>query len=292
MLVELAVGDAYGGGFEFVDQRFIAQNNDLLRYREHPKWTGQTEMGHYTDDTQMTIAIAEAVLSGCEWTKKLIADKVVECYKRDPRNSYARSFGEFLKEVKDGDDFIQKIKPNSDKSGAAMRASPVGLFPKIEEVLEKTKLQASVTHDTPDGIQSAQAAALAVHYFAYNLGNKADLGKFIEQHVPNNWSLPWNGKVGPKGWQSTKAAISVIVKSKSLSEVLLMGVALGGDVDTVCTIAMSAGSFCRELAKDIPLALIDGLEKGPYGLDFLKKLDAQLMDKFGVKKKLDSWDLL
>ena len=122
-----------------------------------------------------------------------------------------------------------------------MRASPVGLFPKIEEVLEKTKLQASVTHDTPDGIQSAQAAALAVHYFAYNLGNKADLGKFIEQHVPNNWSLPWNGKVGSKGWQSTKAAISVIVKAKSLSEVLLMGVALGGDVDTVCTIAMSAG---------------------------------------------------
>jgi ADP-ribosyl-[dinitrogen reductase] hydrolase len=287
MLVELAVGDSYGAGFEFTSDAFIAQNNDLSKYRQHPKWEGQTEAGHYTDDTQMTIAVAEALLSGKPWTKELLADKFVECYKRDPRNSYARAFNKFLTEIKDGTEMLQKISPKSDKSGAAMRASPLGLLPKIDDVLSQGKIQASVTHDTPDGTNAALAASLMVHYFAYDLGKKADLGAFIGKHVPNDWTSPWAGKVGVKGWQTVKAAITVVARCSSLSEVLRLAVSLGGDVDTVCVIAMSSASLCGEIKNDIPLVLKDSLENGPYGRDYLAKLDKDLFSKFGISKTLD-----
>lgn len=291
MLVELAVCDSYGGAFEYTEVDFVKKNNDLLGFKEHPKWKDQLNAGQYTDDTQMTIAIAEAVLSGV-LTKKLIADKIVECYKRDPRNSYARSFNKFLQEIQTGDEFLGKIKPNSDKSGAAMRASPIGLFPSIPEVLEKSKLQATLTHDTPNGIQAAQAAALLVHYFAYDLGKKEDLGKFVEKHVPNNWTSPWSGKVGQKGWHSTKAAITLLVSCSSLSEILKEGVEFTGDVDTVCTIAGAAASFSKEIKNDLPLVLVQNLENGSYGRDYLKKLDGLLLSKFGLKAPDSVWDVL
>ena len=62
MLLELAVGDAYGAGFEYVNKQLITQFNNLGRYVKHPRHS--TRPGNYTDDTQMTLAIAEAILSG------------------------------------------------------------------------------------------------------------------------------------------------------------------------------------------------------------------------------------
>lgn len=63
MLVELAVGDACGAGFEYVwNRKFVSAHNDLSAYVRHP-WHKQ-KPGTYTDDTQMSIAIAELVVEG------------------------------------------------------------------------------------------------------------------------------------------------------------------------------------------------------------------------------------
>jgi len=67
MLVELAIGDAYGAGFEYVrDRRFINSNNDLTGYIKNPKHLRKS--GNYTDDTQMSIAIAELIVEKQIWT--------------------------------------------------------------------------------------------------------------------------------------------------------------------------------------------------------------------------------
>lgn len=60
MLVELAIGDAYGAGFEYAPAA-ILKHNDLSRYIQHPKHN--IRPGQYTDDTQMSLAIAEAIVS-------------------------------------------------------------------------------------------------------------------------------------------------------------------------------------------------------------------------------------
>jgi ADP-ribosyl-[dinitrogen reductase] hydrolase len=232
----------------------------------------------YTDDTQMTIALAELIVSGAEWTPLNIASKFVECFKRDERTGYAGGFYDFLQSVSDGQEFLDKIRPDSDKSGAAMRAAPVGVFSTVAEVLEKTEIQAKVTHNTPDGIQAAQAAALMAHYFLYEVGAKSELGMWLEQHVAGHrWSEPYQGKVKSKGWMSVRAAITALMRNNSMSDLLKDCIAFQGDVDTVATIALATTAHSKEYAQDIPQHLIDTLENGTYGRDYLVNLDKQLL---------------
>src|SRR5436309_2099598 len=104
MLIQSAVGDAYGAGFEYADTHLIRQFNTLERYVQHPRHS--IRPGRYTDDTQMTLAIAEAIVSGEACTPLNLATRFVQCFKRDPREGYAQGFWQFLKEVNSGEEFL------------------------------------------------------------------------------------------------------------------------------------------------------------------------------------------
>jgi ADP-ribosyl-[dinitrogen reductase] hydrolase len=282
MLVELAIGDAYGAGFEYADRLFVRQYNDLSGYVKHPRHA--LKPGCYTDDTQMSLAIAELIIYDLPWNPETIAEKFVEVFKRDPRQGYSNRFYMFLKKVRNGQAFLDDIDPTSDKSGAAMRAAPLGVFSSIAEVTEKCAIQAKLTHNTPDGIHAAVAAALLAHYFVYRLGPKAEVGYFLEQHAPGQWSEPWKGEVRSKGWMSVRAAVTALVRSDRLSVLLRNCVAFTGDVDTVAAIAMAAGAHSEEIVSDIPACLAKKLENRTFGRQYLLALDAQLMSKVGIKR--------
>jgi ADP-ribosylglycohydrolase len=291
MLLEIAIGDAYGAGFEFAGDDFIRAHNNL-EYVTHPnissanvdlrrigeKVINPREMhGRYTDDTQMSIAIAEVIVNDIPWTKEALADSFVSAFKRDQRTGYAGGFYQFLCDVRDGQDFLEKIRPNSDKSGSAMRAAPVGILITPDQVVRACTLQASLTHDTVNGILAADAAALMVHYFIYEDGPKSQLGYYIEKSVPRDWCTPWRGFVSSKGIDCVRAAITAVVESEKLSEVLKRCISFGGDVDTVAAIAMGPASCCKEIEQDIPANLVDGLENGPFGREYIIDLDRKLM---------------
>ncbi|MFN6564198.1 MAG: ADP-ribosylglycohydrolase family protein [Nostoc sp. ChiSLP01] len=273
MLLELAIADAYGAGFEYADDAIV--NNDLSRYVQHPRF--RLIPGNYTDDTQMSIAIAEVIVAQAPWTPEVLAQSFVTAFKRDPRLGYARNFYNFLVEIQNGEEFLTKIRPDSDKSGAAMRAAPIGIYPTSEKVIEAATIQAAITHNTPDGINAAVAAALMSHYFIYRLGPKRKLGNFLEAYVSGQWSKPWQGEVKSKGWMSVRAAITAVMRNESMSQLLQDCIAFTGDVDTVAAIALGVGSCSEEITQDIPNHLIAGLENGAYGRDYLIGLDRQLM---------------
>lgn len=275
MLVELAIGDAYGAGFEYVPKSTVRAHNDLSGYRAHPKH--RITPGNYTDDTQMSLAIAEALVDGADWTPLELSTRFVDVFTRDPREGYASGFHAFLRSVGSGARFLAEIRPDSAKSGAAMRAGPVGVLPDLDEVLERTRIQAAITHDTPEGIAAACAAALMTHYFLYGLGSRADLGHFLAEHVPGDWATPWYGPVGAPGWMSVRAAVTAIRDAESLRDLLRRCVAVTGDVDTVATIALAAGSCATDLPGDLPDVLVAGLESGPFGRPYLAALDQRLM---------------
>lgn len=283
MLLELAVGDAYGAGFEYADRHFVRRYNDLSDYVKHPRH--RLKPGCYTDDTQMSLALAELIVSRAAWAPESIAEKFVEVFKRDPRKGYASGFYRFLRQVKNGKEFLDGIRPTSDKSGAAMRSAPLGVFPSIQEVSEKCRIQARLTHDTLDGTNAAVAAALLAHYFIYKLGPKAEVGAFLQEHVPGQWAEPWRGEVRSKGWMSVRAAVTAIRQSDCLSALLRNCVAFCGDVDTVAAIAMAAGAHSEETLQDLPTRLVKRLENGVYGRDYLLDLNRQLMGRFvGVRR--------
>lgn len=275
MLLELAIGDAYGAGYEYA--KFVAPRDPArMRYVQHPRHRG-VKPGMYTDDTQMSLAIAELLADGAEWTPGNIAAKFVEVFHRDPREGYASAFWSFLKSTNSGEDFLANIRPASDKSGSAMRAAPLGVLPNVPAVLDYAEIQAKITHDTPDGIRAAQAAALMSHYFLYGLGPKSGLGAWIASKVEGAWADEWAGKVGSKGWMSVRAAITAAQRNSSLAHLLADCVAFGGDVDTVATIALGAASSSEEYSRDLPEILVEGLENGPYGRDYLIALDRRLL---------------
>lgn len=276
MLVELAVGDAYGAGFEYADPSFVASHNTLRGYVQNPTYSG-LRPGFYTDDTQMTIAIGEALICGDTWTPRDLADRFVTTFHRDEREGYAGRFYDFLQSVHDGEEFLRRIRPDSDKSGAAMRAGPIGLADNINEVMHYAAVQAAITHDTPAGIASAQAAALAVHYCHHDVGPLADIALWVDRHVPCGWSQPWRGKVGSKGRMSVGAALTALSISTTMSGLLRTCIAFTGDVDTVATVALAAAARSAEITKDLPAVLLDNLENGPYGRDYLAQLDKRLL---------------
>jgi ADP-ribosyl-[dinitrogen reductase] hydrolase len=275
VMVELAVGDAYGACFEFADPAAVEAGNDLSGYPV--RRDSAVRPGSYTDDTQMSLAIAETIVADRPWTPQTLADSFVEVFKRDPRVGYTRWFDQFLTRIDSGAQFLAEISPLSDKSGAAMRAGPIGVFADISQVLAYAQRQAALTHRTPGGTDPACVAALMTHYFLYQLGPKAELGQFIEDHVAGDCTTPWQGPVGSEGWMCVRAALTAIHDSRSLSELLYRCVAYTGDVDTVAAIALAAGSCTFELAHDLPQHLVTQLENGTYGREYLSRLDQQLL---------------
>ncbi len=275
MLLELAIGDAYGAGFEYADAAFVRRCNDLSDYVKHPRH--DLRPGCYTDDTQMSLAIAESLVESIPWTPENLAGKFVEVFRRDPRRGYAGGFYRFLQQVSDGAEFLECIRPDSDKSGAAMRAAPLGVLASVDDVLQRCEVQARITHNTADGVAAAQAAALMSHYFVYSLGPRERVAEFIAQHVPGQWSEPWRGKVGSRGWMSVRAAITAVRSCRSMRDLLRQCVSFCGDVDTVAAIALAAAAHSSEVGQDLPDRLVQRLENGTYGRSYLCQLDARLM---------------
>lgn len=285
MLIESAIGDSFGAGYEYVDPLIVNKFGNNLEYRQHPKHK-EISPGKYTDDTQMAIAISEAIIENTEWDTSFLAEKFVQSFKRDERTGYSRNFYKILKEVNSGKELLDKLVPDSERSGAAMRAYPIGLYKNIKEVVEKSKLQATITHNTDNGIAAAVASALMTHFFAYKKGSKKELGLFLEFHCDYNiaWDKPYNKKVGEYGWMSVMAAITAIKESSKMTELLKKCISFTGDVDTVAAIAMSAGSFSEEIAQDLPKDLFLKLENDQYGKDYLIQLDNKLFEKFQLTK--------
>lgn len=285
MLLELAIGDSYGAGFEYASE--MNQFNDLSKYIQHPRHK-TVHPGQYTDNTQMSIALAELIVSGDEWTPLNIANRFVDCFKRDWRDGYARGFQKFLESINSGQEFLDKIKPHSDKSGAAMRACPIGVYPDVFEVLEKAEIQAKLTHDTPDGIAAAKAAALMTHccYYDKKSYSYVDfLPNALERHIPGyGWGKDWVGKVKSKGYMSVHAAVTAVKRHIKLSELLMACINFTGDTDTVATIALGTASCSSEYEDDLPDVLFDTLENGKYGKDYLVELDKQLTLLFTDRK--------
>ena len=285
----MAIGDAFGAGREYRPPDEVRKNNDGRTYVQHGKWK-DLKPGCYTDDTQMALGVAEAMVRDI-WTPMGLAGWFVEAFNRDPRAGYSSAGGNggfygFLQKCDDGFDFLDGIRPHSDKSGGAMRAAAIGLLPNSRDVIDRAMWQASLTHGTQHGMDAAAVAALTVHYFRYSKGDKSNLGKWLIDVSKTNygWNEPFKGKVGAKGWQSTRAAVTAIMAHDTMEDILKACIAFTGDVDTVAAIAMPAACFSSEVEQNLHADLYAGLEQGEFGLDYLKAMDQRLLEKYPLSK--------
>lgn len=284
MLLEMGIADAYGAAFEFVeniDEKGLV--NDGVTFQKHPDF--DIGNGRYTDDTQMAISIAEELLSGDpSFSAEHLARRFVINYKRDPRLGYGRRFYALMNEVETGEELLAKLEPTSTRSGGAMRVAPVGLLPTTHEVLAMAALQASVTHNSPEGIMASRAIAAAVHFFVWTGFPEEDLGEWLEEKVPGHaWSADWNEPASVQGIPCAHAAITMFRQGTSYVDIMKRAVANGGDTDTVAAMAVAIASVSGTKVNDFTDAHFDNFEGGrgkdgkAWGYSFLRQMDGELM---------------
>jgi ADP-ribosyl-[dinitrogen reductase] hydrolase len=274
MILEAAIGDAYGAGFEFQNQAFILKNNHLLKFHKHGMYPEIYK--RYTDDTQMAIAIAELIIETTEWTPEKVADKFVKVFHRDKRRGYSKRVYNALDASKTGNDFIRIIDKNSSGNGSAMRAYPIGFIKNIPKILELCEIQAKVSHNTIEGIQCAKRIALAVHFYKYNLNKERNLIEFINSTLNENEVYEITSPIDMHGYPTTKAVIKIVSEATSMKECLKTSIDYGGDTDTVAALCMTILSQKEDCKKDLPAFLYDELENGEFGKDYLISLDKDL----------------
>lgn len=194
----------------------------------------------FTDDTVMTIAVAEAFM-GAPDDEGIIRKRLIQSMQkwghRYPSAGYGLRFSDWL----DSDD----PRPyGSYGNGSAMRVSPVAwLYDDLDTVRRMARLSAEVTHNHPEGIKGAEATASAI-FLARSGSTKAEIKAYIEEQFGYDLSRTCDD-IRPtyhhvESCQETvPEAITAFLEGDSFEDVIRTAVSLGGDCDTLTCIAGS-----------------------------------------------------
>jgi ADP-ribosylglycohydrolase len=183
----------------------------------------------FTDDTVLTVAIADAILEGTAYV-----DSVRRIGRRYPGAGYGGSFIRWLHSADAG-------PYSSWGNGSAMRVSPVGFaFSTEDEVLAQAKATAEITHDHPEGVKGAQATALAVFLARTGTDKEgirsrvADMFGYDMERTVDSIRPSYSFDVSCQG--TVPEAIIAFIESQSYEDAVRNAVSLGGDSDTLACI--------------------------------------------------------
>ena len=196
---------------------------------------------HFTDDSVMTIAVAEALLDfqfrEDEDIKAGLVKSMRKWGKRYPNAGYGRKFCHWL--------HSRHPEPyGSCGNGSAMRVSSAGwLFDTLAETRHMARLTAEVTHNHPEGIKGAEVTASAI-FLARTDHSKEEIKDYIVKEFGYDLSRSCDeirpGYHHDETCQKTvPEAITAFMEGNDFEDVIRTAVSLGGDCDTLSCIAGS-----------------------------------------------------
>ena len=160
-MIGAILGDIVGSVYEFSN----------IKTKDFPLFS---QSSSYTDDSIMTIAVADWLLHGGDLAK------VMQCYGKKypcPMGGYGGSFARWLNE-----DYPKPY--NSWGNGSAMRVSFVGEhFDALEDVISMAEKSAEVTHNHPEGIKGAVVTAVCI-WMARHGKTKEDIFQYVLEQYP------------------------------------------------------------------------------------------------------------
>ena len=194
----------------------------------------------FTDDTVMTVAVADAILKTPEGEQQLRAGLVEAMQawgKRYPGAGYGMLFHTWLHSPR-------PLPYGSYGNGSAMRVSAVAwLYDDLDTVRRMAGLSAAVTHDHPEGIKGAESVA-AVIFLARTGSTKARIRAYVEEQFGYDLSRTCD-EIRPDYHhvetcqETVPEAITAFLEGDSFVDVIRNAVSLGGDCDTLTCIAGS-----------------------------------------------------
>lgn len=184
----------------------------------------------FTDDTVLTIAVANAIREGTEF-----GASIRRWGRRYPNAGYGGWFRDWL--------FRDDAPPyNSFGNGSAMRVAAVGwAFDDLEAVLREATKSAEVTHNHPEGIKGAQAIAAAV-LIARTGQPKDRIAALLSDRFGYDCTTELSvqqrrGEFDVTCQVTVPAAAVAFLQSTSFEDAVRNAVSFGGDADTLACIA-------------------------------------------------------
>ena len=221
-----------------------------------------SEKSCFTDDTVMTIAVAEALM-GAPDDEDAIRRRLIQSMQkwghRYPGAGYGVRFSGWLNS-KDPQPY------NSWGNGSAMRVAPVAwLYNDLDTVRRMAGISADVTHNHPEGIKGAEATASAI-FLARTGSTKAEIKAYIETEFHYDLSRTCD-EIRPaychvESCQETvPEAITAFLEGDCFEDVIRTAVSLGGDCDTLTCIAASIAEGFYGVPEELKQECADRLDE-------------------------------
>lgn len=220
------------------------------------------EKGFFSDDTILTVAIANAIETDRDYEKylKLYAKKY-ENYRPDfaPyfKNSFSPGFIKWVKGEREG---------NSIGNGAMMRISPVGyMFDSEKEVVENVILATKPSHNSEEAIEFSKIIALIIYYARQGWPKDEILKKLNIQLQYKSFE-----KFNVTCKETIDNCLYALFVSNSFEESIKRVISFGGDTDTnACIVGSMAEAMyginpalIEKVKFKIPKDFTDIIEKG------------------------------
>jgi ADP-ribosylglycohydrolase len=254
------IGDIVGSIYEW--------NN--IKTKEFPLFSS---ICYFTDDSVMTLAIAEALMNGGE--ERAYIEAMLRLGRMYPNSGYGGGFRNWL--------FSEKQEPyNSWGNGSAMRVSPVGWWcDTLRETEKFAERSAAVTHNHPEGIKGACATAGAI-FLLRNGATKSEIKDYVEREYKYDLSRTLDQirpvyRFNESCQETVPEAIIAFLESVDFEDAIRNAISLGGDSDTLTAITGSLAEAAYAVPEQIKIIALSFLDK-PL-LDIYKRWEATIIEK-------------
>ena len=216
--------------------------NEPVKNKTFPLYQADSR---FTDDTVLTIAVADSLLSG-----KSYAASMKQWGRKFPQAGYGQNFYQWLMSR-------CSVAYNSFGNGSAMRVSPIGwAYDSLERTLEEAGRSAEITHNHPEGIKGAQVVAGSI-YLSRHKNTKEEIRQWVEDFA--GYDLNRTTTAIRPGYtfevscqKSVPEAIICFLESDNFESAVRLAVLLGGDADTqACISGAIAHAFYGEIPEQI-----------------------------------------
>lgn len=244
MIYGAIIGDIAGSRFEF---------DRGGKTKEFEMFTADST---FTDDTVMTIAVANALLrlgedADEEQVKNTVIAYMQKWGRKYPNAGYGAKFIHWI--------FAEDPQPyGSFGNGSAMRTSSVGwLYDDLDRTRQVARWVAEVSHNHPEGVKGAECTATVI-WMARNGFRKEDIKQAVTEIFEYDISRsvdelrPFHEHI-ETCMDSMPKALASFFEGESYEDVIRNAISLGGDTDTLAAIA----GAMAEAYYGVPAGLIE-----------------------------------
>lgn len=238
-LLGMAVGDALGGPVEFLTGAEIRAKYGMLAEMAGGGWL-RLKPGQITDDTEMSLCIARAIVESGSFSLKAIADRFAAWLKTGPvdvGDTCRRGIRNYMI-----NGILETPCNEWDAgNGALMRMPPVALFTLGDDALLErcSREQARITHNHPRSDAACYWYGRLLH-LALRGRSKARLQREANEFVtlfPCFGYDPYRGLATGYVVDTMQTVFHHFFRSRSFEECLVATINQGGDADTTGAIA-------------------------------------------------------